>query len=75
MTLHLFATFILSISDMRLLYNIGIYLYVSVARIMSLFDVKARQWTVGRKGWEDLLRQRTVRDDKYIWWVKGDSSR
>lgn len=34
---------------------------------MSLFDVKARLWTDGRKGWKDLLRQRIVRGEKYIW--------
>lgn len=52
---------------MSVLYNIGIYVYVSAARIMSFFDEKARQWTYGRRGWKDLLHQRIVRDEKYIW--------
>lgn len=52
---------------MRLLYNIGIYLFVFAVRIMSLFDRKAWHWIEGRRDWEDSLSNKISRGEKYIW--------
>ncbi len=40
---------------MRLLYTLGIRLYVAAIHVASLFDDKARLWVSGRKGWEKKI--------------------
>jgi 3-deoxy-D-manno-octulosonic-acid transferase len=52
---------------MKFLYNIGIFLYVLLVRLLSPFDSKAKLWISGRREWESLLRMRTSRDDTNIW--------
>lgn len=40
---------------MRLLYTLGIRLYVAAIHVASLFDDKARLWVSGRKEWEKRI--------------------
>lgn len=54
-------------TTMRLIYNAGIFLYRAIAWIISPFNRKARDWINGRKDWYDLLRQKIIKGDKYIW--------
>jgi 3-deoxy-D-manno-octulosonic-acid transferase len=52
---------------MRLLYNIGIFLYRAIAWIISPFNKKARTWIIGRKEWYNVLKQKVNPDARYIW--------
>lgn len=52
---------------MKLLYNLGIMIYSLVARLISPFNSKAKLWTDGRKGWEDLLHEKIAPDNINIW--------
>jgi 3-deoxy-D-manno-octulosonic-acid transferase len=52
---------------MKLLYNLGILIYVLAASILSPFNSKARLWTRGRKGWESALRNKVDPGNTNIW--------
>lgn len=45
---------------MRVLYSIGIALYVFAIRIASLYHPKARAWIQGRKSWVSVLRKKLL---------------
>ncbi len=52
---------------MRLLYNLGIYLYCFLVKIAALFNVKAGQFVAGRKDWANRLQQAMEPGAYYIW--------
>ena len=52
---------------MKILYNIGIFAFISIARGLSPFNQKARLWIKGRKSWLTGLRQKINPEEKYIW--------
>ncbi len=37
---------------MRILYHLGLYLYLVLIRLAALYSPKARQWLRGRRGWK-----------------------
>jgi len=52
---------------MQLVYNIGIFVYSALVRILSPFSNKARLWHTGRKNWHRTLKQKISSEDRYIW--------
>ena len=52
---------------MGFIYNLGILIYVFLAKILSPFNSKARLWTSGRKNWETLLNKSVSPGNKNIW--------
>jgi len=50
-----------------ILYSIGIALYTLSIRFASLFNAKAKQWVVGRKGWRKKLQTAVESKDKIVW--------
>ena len=52
---------------MRLLYNLGIWLYGILLRILSPFNPKAKLWVDGRKDLLKHISQTVELDQKYIW--------
>lgn len=55
------------ISQMRILYDIGIGLYGALLRLISPFHPKAKLWVAGRKNILDRLEQSIEKGQKYIW--------
>jgi 3-deoxy-D-manno-octulosonic-acid transferase len=51
----------------KLLYNIGIQLYVFLIFVASFFNQKAKLWTTGRKNINIQLKNKFIRTDKIIW--------
>lgn len=49
------------------IYNIGIYLYVILVKIASLFNPKAKLWVNGRRGWKSRLAAAFVPGDRVVW--------
>ena len=52
---------------MRLLYNIGIFLYWLMARVISPWNRKAGLWIQGRMNWQAKLGNALGKDNKTIW--------
>ncbi len=52
---------------MQLLYNVAIGGYLFAIRIASLFNAKARQWLVGRKGWKEKLTSFATENTPVAW--------
>lgn len=52
---------------MRLLYNLGIWLYGVILRIISPFNPKAKLWVDGRKDLLSRINQTVEKGQKYIW--------
>lgn len=52
---------------MRFLYNIGIYLYTFIIRVVSVKNKKAAEWINGRKGLLKLIESSLKKDKSYIW--------
>lgn len=52
---------------MKLAYSIGINFYVLGIRIASLFNMKAKKWLIGRRGWEENLLK-SIGDKQNIYW-------
>jgi 3-deoxy-D-manno-octulosonic-acid transferase len=52
---------------MKFLYNLGILIYITMVRLVSPFNRKARLIVLGWKNWHSLLSQKAGSDDKYIW--------
>lgn len=50
-----------------LLYNLGIYLYAFIVRIISPFHKKARKMIVGHKQTYKILKEKVDPQAKYIW--------
>ncbi len=52
---------------MTTLYNLAIRFYHFIAWLISPFNLKARAFTAGRKGWQKKLRQQIVPGTRYAW--------
>ena len=52
---------------MRLLYNLGIWLYGLILRTISPFHPKAKLWVEGRKNLLQKISQTVEKDEKHIW--------
>lgn len=52
---------------MRILYDIVIRCYWLVARIVSIWDPKARKWIRGRQGWYGKLKSGIGPEERTIW--------
>ncbi len=52
---------------MELLYKIGISFFSLAVRFASLFNEKAKQFVIGRKGWRETLKNQVEKDARYIW--------
>ena len=58
---------------MRILYNVGIYLYLTGIYIYSLFDSKAKLWVAGRKGIFNQLKSKLNNKNEKIAWFHAAS--
>lgn len=52
---------------MKLIYQLGIYLYVLAIRFYAPFNKKAKQFVSGRKNWERKLKNQLDENANYIW--------
>ncbi len=52
---------------MKLVYNLGIFLYTLAVRLAALFNPKARLFVSGRKNWKQKLAGSMEHDRPYIW--------
>ena len=52
---------------MKVLYNIGILIFISLACIISPFNSKASLWIRGRRKWADKIRDKIKPGDRIIW--------
>ena len=52
---------------MSLLYNLSIYLYALLIRIVSVFNPQARAFIQGRKGQFDRMRKAIGKHDEVVW--------
>jgi 3-deoxy-D-manno-octulosonic-acid transferase len=52
---------------MKVLYNIGIYIFSVVAWLIAPFNSKATLWVKGRKNWAVKIRETIQVGDKTIW--------
>lgn len=55
------------ISEMQVIYNLGILFYTAIARIIYPFNRKVRLWVDGRRKWFESLKQKVNPQEKYIW--------
>ncbi len=62
-----FISLLSQLIGMKIIYNIGIFLYSLFARILSPFSRKAYLWTKGRIGWYTKLKEQVDPSAKYIW--------
>ncbi len=52
---------------MVLIYNLGIFFYGLAIRIAALFNLKAKQFVIGRKNWQKELETKIAGEAKYLW--------
>ena len=52
---------------MKILYNLGIIIYTTLAQLISPFNNKARLYVKGRIGWYKNLAEKISPGNKYIW--------
>ena len=52
---------------MNLLYNLGIFIFSTLAYLLSPFNEKAKLWIKGRRGWQKKLAEKVIKGEKYIW--------
>jgi 3-deoxy-D-manno-octulosonic-acid transferase len=52
---------------MKLLYNIGILFFSSLAFLLSPFNSKASLWVKGRRNWKEKISGKINEDDKTVW--------
>ncbi len=52
---------------MRIIYNLGIKLYLAAIVIVSLFNKKAKQWLQGRRGLLERIKKTYHKNSKTIW--------
>jgi 3-deoxy-D-manno-octulosonic-acid transferase len=52
---------------MKYLYNIGILIFSTLAKLLSPFNQKARLWIEGQKKWEEIVRQKINPRDHTVW--------
>ena len=52
---------------MKVLYNLGIYLFSTLAHIAALFNTRASLWVRGRKNWTGKIAEKIKSGDRVIW--------
>jgi 3-deoxy-D-manno-octulosonic-acid transferase len=52
---------------MKVLYNIGILVFTSLAYLISPFNEKASLWVKGRKNWAEKIRDKIKQGDRTVW--------
>ncbi len=52
---------------MKVLYNLGIYLFSALAHIAALFNTRASLWVNGRKNWAGKISEKIKPGDRVIW--------
>lgn len=52
---------------MKVLYNLAIFMYHILMRCAVPFHKKARLYVLGRKGWQEQLRNKLVSEGHYLW--------
>jgi len=52
---------------MKLLYNLGIYVYIALAHLIAPFNSKASLWVRGRKKWAGKLEGKLEPGNRNIW--------
>jgi len=52
---------------MKVLYNLGIYIFSALAQVSSLFNSKAALWVKGRKNWAEKIEEKIRPGDRVIW--------
>jgi 3-deoxy-D-manno-octulosonic-acid transferase len=52
---------------MKVLYNLGIFIFSALAHLGSLFNSRASLWVKGRKNWAEKIKDKIKPGDKVIW--------
>jgi 3-deoxy-D-manno-octulosonic-acid transferase len=52
---------------MKVLYNLGIFLFTALTHIISPFSTKASQLVKGRKSWKQAIKDKLEAGDRRIW--------
>jgi len=52
---------------MKVLYNIGIFIFTALANLISPFNPKALLWVNGQKKWEEKIKEKIKPDDQTVW--------
>jgi 3-deoxy-D-manno-octulosonic-acid transferase len=52
---------------MKIIYNLGIYIFSALANLIAPFNTKANLWVTGRKNWEQKVKEKIKTGDRTIW--------
>ena len=52
---------------MSVLYNIGIYIILGLAHLISPFNKKVKLWINGNRNWFEVLRKKISSEERYVW--------
>jgi 3-deoxy-D-manno-octulosonic-acid transferase len=52
---------------MKVLYNIGIFLFTAVAHLIAPFNYKVSQWVRGQKNWKGKIEAKIHTGDRTVW--------
>ena len=52
---------------MKVLYNIGIFIFTALAHLLSPFNSQASLWVKGRKKWAEKITDKIKPEDRAIW--------
>src|SRR4030042_134309 len=52
---------------MSVLYNIGIYIILGLAHLISPFNKKVKIWINGNRNWFEVLRKKISSEERYVW--------
>lgn len=52
---------------MRIIYNIGIKIFLTLAYVLAPFNHKVRLWITGQRDWYNRLKEKVTPGQKYIW--------
>ena len=52
---------------MSVLYNIGIYILLGLAHLISPFNKKVKLWINGNRNWFEVLRKKISSEERYVW--------
>src|SRR5450759_5276850 len=52
---------------MKVLYNIGIFIFTVLAHLISPFNSKASLWVKGRKKWAEKIGDKIKPEDRTVW--------
>jgi 3-deoxy-D-manno-octulosonic-acid transferase len=52
---------------MKVLYNLGIFIFYALAHLIALFNSKVKLWTDGQKGWQRKISEKIKPGDRTMW--------